>query len=206
MCGFIFQIWARWIDSKNNWLFIYFIHFWLLLHFKSKYGCPISSKITKLFFILNIYPEVKRLSQLLYHYWTIPNNYIIHVWLQQVPQTNWMHSTKKLAGSSCVCYVVISELSLQMASGPGRGWLFCLSGFCDGCLQDFSLLFLGLDEKCFKWWKLPLVVDWIGFEILLPDHQGQFRIVFPFAYRPHTNLCWFTYWLKWIYSIFCISL
>ena len=31
---------------QNNWLSIYFIHFY--------YGCPISSKITKLYFILNI--------------------------------------------------------------------------------------------------------------------------------------------------------
>ena len=31
-----------------------FHKFWLLFHFESKYGCPISSKITKLYFILNI--------------------------------------------------------------------------------------------------------------------------------------------------------
>ena len=35
-------------------LSIYFIHLFLLFRFKSKYGCPISSKITKLYFILNI--------------------------------------------------------------------------------------------------------------------------------------------------------
>ena len=53
--------------------------FWLVLfRFKSKYGCPISSKITKLYFILNIiysYPEVKTLSQIMSHYWTIPLNF-----------------------------------------------------------------------------------------------------------------------------------
>ena len=32
-----------------------------------EYGCPISSKITKLLFMSNIYSEVKRLSQNLYH-------------------------------------------------------------------------------------------------------------------------------------------
>ena len=69
MCGFIFQIWAQLIDSNTvivlesihwDWLSIYFIYFWLLFRFKSKYGCPIRSKITKLYFISNIIqlPEV----------------------------------------------------------------------------------------------------------------------------------------------------
>ena len=31
-----------------------FYTFWLLVRFKSKYGCPISYKITKLYFISNI--------------------------------------------------------------------------------------------------------------------------------------------------------
>ena len=53
MCGFNSQIWAQWIDSKtiDKHLFHTFL---LLFRFKSKYGCPISSKITKLYFILNI--------------------------------------------------------------------------------------------------------------------------------------------------------
>ena len=53
MRGFISQIWAQWIDSKQ--LIKHLFHtFLLLFRFKSKYGCPISSKITKLYFILNI--------------------------------------------------------------------------------------------------------------------------------------------------------
>ena len=38
----------------KHWLSIYFLHFSLLFRFKSKYGCPISSKITTLYFISNI--------------------------------------------------------------------------------------------------------------------------------------------------------
>ena len=54
VCGFIFQIWAQWIDSKTIDEAFYFIHFLLLFRFQSKYGCLISSKITKLYFIFNI--------------------------------------------------------------------------------------------------------------------------------------------------------
>ena len=52
VCGFISQIWAQWIDSKT--IKHLFHTFLLLFRFKSKYGCPISSKITKLYIILNI--------------------------------------------------------------------------------------------------------------------------------------------------------
>ena len=52
MCGFVSQIWAQWIDSKT--IKHLFYKFLLLFCFKSKYSCPISSKITKLYFILNI--------------------------------------------------------------------------------------------------------------------------------------------------------
>ena len=44
--NFISKIWAQWIDLFHTFL--------LLFRFKSKYGCQISSKITKLYFILNI--------------------------------------------------------------------------------------------------------------------------------------------------------
>ena len=55
MCSFIFQIWAQWIDSKTTEIsIILFQTFWRLFRFKSKYGCPISSKITKLYFISKI--------------------------------------------------------------------------------------------------------------------------------------------------------
>ena len=51
MC-FIFQIWAKRIDSK---LIKHLFHIFLqLFRFNSKYGCPISSKITKVYFISNI--------------------------------------------------------------------------------------------------------------------------------------------------------
>ena len=48
--------------------------FLLLFHFKSKYGCPISSKITKSYFILNIIQLLRGLKfiSMLYHYWSIP--------------------------------------------------------------------------------------------------------------------------------------
>ena len=61
-------------ESILKQLIKYLFHTCLLLfRFKSKYGCSISSKIKKLFYISNIYYlEVKRLSQILYHYWTIP--------------------------------------------------------------------------------------------------------------------------------------
>ena len=54
MCGFISQIWAV-SESILKQLIKHLFHtFLLLFRFKSKYGCPISSKITKLYFILNI--------------------------------------------------------------------------------------------------------------------------------------------------------
>ena len=53
MCGFVSQIWAQ--QSILKQLIKHLFHtFLLLFHFKSKYGSPISSKITKLYFILNI--------------------------------------------------------------------------------------------------------------------------------------------------------
>ena len=66
MCGCIFKIWAQWIDYKIiDKAFISNIFYC---------GCPISSKITNctLFRISYSYPEVKSLSQILYHCWTIP--------------------------------------------------------------------------------------------------------------------------------------
>ena len=54
MCGFISQIWTQWIDSITIDYKHLFHTFLLLFRFKSNYGCPISSKITKLYFILNI--------------------------------------------------------------------------------------------------------------------------------------------------------
>ena len=55
MCGFISQIWAQCYKSILKQLIKHlFNKFLLLFRFKSKYGCPISSKITKLYFILNI--------------------------------------------------------------------------------------------------------------------------------------------------------
>ena len=58
MCGFISQIELS--ESILKQLIKHLFHTILLL-FRSKYGCPISSKITKLYFILNIiysYPDV----------------------------------------------------------------------------------------------------------------------------------------------------
>ena len=54
MCGFISQIWAQWIDCKTIDYKDLFRTFLLLFRFRSKYGCPISSKITKLYLSLNI--------------------------------------------------------------------------------------------------------------------------------------------------------
>ena len=59
MCGRIFQIWAPWIDSKTIDLFHTFL---LLFCSKSQYGCPISSKITKLYFNLNIIQSTRGLT------------------------------------------------------------------------------------------------------------------------------------------------
>ena len=66
MCDLISQIWAQWIDSKtiDKRLFHTFL---LLFRFKSKYGCPISSKITKLYFILNII-QLPRGLKIIYNY------------------------------------------------------------------------------------------------------------------------------------------
>ena len=53
MCGFISQFELG--ESILKQLIKHLFHtFLLLLRFKSKYGCPISSKITKLYFMLNI--------------------------------------------------------------------------------------------------------------------------------------------------------
>ena len=55
MRGFIFQIWAQWIDSKTiDWAKFLFHTFLLLFRFQWKCVCPISSKITKLYSISNI--------------------------------------------------------------------------------------------------------------------------------------------------------
>ena len=44
--------------------------FLLIIRFKSKYGCLISYKITKLYFILNIIqlPRGLKIAEILYHY------------------------------------------------------------------------------------------------------------------------------------------
>ena len=53
MCGFIFQIELN--ESILKQLIEHLFHtFLLLFRFQSKYGCPISSKITKFYFISNI--------------------------------------------------------------------------------------------------------------------------------------------------------
>ena len=52
MCGCILKFELN--ESIIKQLSIYFIHFVLLFHFKSKFVCPKSSKITKLYFISNI--------------------------------------------------------------------------------------------------------------------------------------------------------
>ena len=54
MCGLISQTWAQWTILKQLILKHLFHTFLLLFCFKSKYGYPISCKITKLYFILNI--------------------------------------------------------------------------------------------------------------------------------------------------------
>ena len=65
MCGCICKIWAQWIDYKtSDKAFISYI-FLLLFRLKSKCGCPISSKITKLYFISNIYTVTQRLKDYL---------------------------------------------------------------------------------------------------------------------------------------------
>ena len=53
MCGFIskFELSESILKQLSKHLFYTFL---LLFCFKSKHGCPISSKITKLYFILNI--------------------------------------------------------------------------------------------------------------------------------------------------------
>ena len=50
------------------------MQFWLSFRFKSKCGCKKGPKIVKLYFIFNIMQlsRGKILSQILYHYWTIP--------------------------------------------------------------------------------------------------------------------------------------
>ena len=65
MCGCtcIFKIWAQWIDYKTiiiDKAFISYNFLELLFHFKSKYGCPISSKITKFYFISNYIIQLPR--------------------------------------------------------------------------------------------------------------------------------------------------
>ena len=54
MCGCIFQIWVQGIDNETILIKHLFHTFLLLFRFKSKYSCPTTSKITKLYFISNI--------------------------------------------------------------------------------------------------------------------------------------------------------
>ena len=64
------------IVKQNYWLSIYFIHFdcYFALNQNMVLQSVLKSQNCTLFRILHSYPEVKRLSQIIYHYWTIPLN------------------------------------------------------------------------------------------------------------------------------------
>ena len=69
-----FKIWAQGIDYKTidyGFIsYIFYCYFTLIQNMVVQF--VLKSQTCTLFRILHSYPEVKRLSQILYHYWTIP--------------------------------------------------------------------------------------------------------------------------------------